>query len=228
MSHRWLKRKVLSVIVASMACALIATSASAAAPPASDEELVAFQVEVEVIDYTADGDVISVHTETYDLDDATQAPTIQVTAPAGDLQISATTSSGVVQPQSSKGIGYPPAKTNTGCRSISLTAVGSTAVGTLYKITNKTYYCWKKSTYRVTSASPDWWVAYQSGLVDVSLLSSNIAYYNNGHGSHSAHKNNVQWKVCSGGAGLCGWYYPRVNITVRGDGSASASANSGV
>src|SRR5690625_5790429 len=54
------------------------------------------------------------------------APMFQVTAPHEDLRIDATTRSGAVQPQSTKSIGYLPAKTNTGCRSSARTAVGNT------------------------------------------------------------------------------------------------------
>jgi len=130
MLRRWLKARSLSILIASISFALIGTSAAADAPPAQEAaELVTLEVEVEVIDYTADGEVISVHTATYDLDDTMLAPMFQVTAPHEDLRIDATTRSGAVQPQSTKSIGYLPAKTNTGCRSIALTAVGNTGVG---------------------------------------------------------------------------------------------------
>lgn len=211
-----MRRQVLAVIGA---MTLIAVSGLAASAEEPVEPETTTTVVIDVVDYDALGRVVSTSsTEHVAVGDEPLEG--NVSAPAATDAGSRVGSGGATL--SATGNGTTPAPSaRSGCRTVSATA--SKSVGPLrwYSIRNSTYYCYNKTTRKVSNARATYSVVYHDGLNDIqnfSQVARCYTYFTNI--ICSGFKSAKTWKVQRTNGDFATWWYPQANVYAHGDGSA--------
>lgn len=123
------------------------------------------------------------------------------------------------------GTSNPPAG-NSGCRWV---GIYQTTASNSVRLGNRLYFCWNKSTKKVSSAKCEWVLTDHGQGDSISLLNTSKDYYKyHGSISNSGYYCKRQWHVeHSSSAGGVGNYYPRIDLYAHGNGTLYWSKDSG-
>jgi len=206
-------RALSFVTLAALAIPISATAATSAETPAQpDTEATWSTVEVVVEDYSLDGALIDVNTYEFEAEPGAEG-SFTVPEPESEPQI---------VPFGSGNQNIPAPAAASGCRNVWTSVQEGTAYA-WYTVKNNIYFCYNKSTKKVSNATVSFTTNNHDGLNNFNPYTADKKYYNyNGWGTNTGYLSQKTWKVIRDiGIGLV--YYPRADIYAHGDGSAYAS-----
>lgn len=168
-------------------------------------------VEIRVEDYTTDGELVDVTTYEFEVG-AGEESTLSIPAPAEQATTYGSGNDTIPAPSAS-----------SGCRNV-WTSVSEGTVYKFYTMKNNLYFCYNKSTKKVSNPKVTYSTTNHDGINDFYGYSSQKAYYNyNNWGSATGYLSKKTWKVIRNVSGGVYTYYPRADIYAHGDGSAYGS-----